>query len=81
MFKNLTAGVMVAQLLFLTFFVGCVFLISQGELTTSYYGVMLFGVIGIVLSAYTMFKSNVVLGLLNIAVIIVAYFQFLFVIR
>jgi len=80
MFRNLTTSVIIAQVLFLISFIASTCLIWAGELAVSYYGVMTFGLIGIILSGFTMYKDNLILGLSNIVLVIIAYIQFLFVI-
>lgn len=79
MFKDITKGVIIAQILFAISFIASSWLIWGSELSVSYYGVMSFGLIGIALSGYTMYKNYLLLGLMNIVIVIIAFMQFLFV--
>ena len=66
-------GVKVAQTLFLVLFAAFVYPLAGGGLFTSYYGLMAFGAGGAVLAVYSIYKNNLLYGLIDLALIVGAF--------
>ncbi|MEA4891425.1 MAG: hypothetical protein VB085_02520 [Peptococcaceae bacterium] len=66
-----------AQALFFVLFAVLVYLLADGGLLTSYYGLMAFAAGGAVLAVFTIYKNDLFFGLIDLALIVGSFLWYM----